>query len=547
MFRKHLLAMGLLLLSPLFSLSAPLEAEGEEPTYNYFLYKPTPNDSLWSITERHLTDMRYWPELQKINQLDNPNHLTPDTVIKIPRDWFRVRDASAALVAVRGEVEITHPDGTQQIVEGSQLADEPLLLVESSEVATAENSMATLEFADGSQLLLQSESRLKIEGLATLGDGSINEMELYLDKGRIENEIPKSIITNTNYNVITNRGTSSVRGTSFRVNVDDEEQAIFEVLDGGVNVASHVHDGAALDLDAGKAALVKDADTPLAPIPLLDPPHFTTLPTLIEDIPIKIEVEEREGVYGYHTLIVPFGGNIKEPISSQVSQGATILGDAIEDGHYHLLISGIDAQGITGQPAQYDFILNARPYRPQLTFPQKDGLVLASDLHFEWNDQDKGMSRGYYLQISKEPEFKTPFISEPLLAKEHYLAPELFRAGLYYWRVAALDEEQQRGPFSETQAFRVLLAEPKLTDSYVERSDISLTWEALEEGTQYRVQVAKDKLFEEPLLDETVGEATLAVPGLLPDTYYFRVQTIAPDGYIDEWGAATEVIVPKRP
>lgn len=517
---------------------------GENETF--FLYKTIPNDSLWNITERHLVDLKLWTKLRDLNSsvLEDADHIETGTILKIPHRWLKKHDAEAKLTALKGEVELHFPDGESERITPEDLESGTLSLPPETRLTTQKGGLATVEFSDGSQLLLQSESELLLEELHRYGDGSLTEMMLNLERGRIENSIPVSIISNTNYEVTTMRGTTAVRGTQFRVS-GDEGRAITEVLEGAVNAVSKDHQKA-LDLSAGKGIIMSENEADFAPITLLPPPELHDIPALIEEEKLAIELPEKEEISGYSALVVPFGGDIKAPISSAVSSEPLIVSDRLPDGRYHLIVSAIDQKGVTGEPARADFILNARPYRPAPVMPQLEEKVLAKALLFEWEPKDEAYNHGYFFQIADEPQFKMPLISEPQLSEARYTTKQPLPAGEYYWRVAALDEEKKRGPFSEPQSFRVLLEKPALNDSYIHVSDITLEWQPLEEGTQYRVQLAESPAFEEPLIDETLEEATLKVERIIPKTYYFRVQTIARDGYIDQWSEPTKVNVPDR-
>jgi hypothetical protein len=60
----------------------------------------------------------------------------------------------------------------------------------------------------------------------------------------------------------------------------------------------------------------------------------------------------------------------------------------------------------------------------------------------------------YQLQISPEPTFRQP-VAEKFLTEPSYLW-RTDVAGLYYWRVAAVDADGDRGPFSEYNSFTIL-------------------------------------------------------------------------------------------
>lgn len=521
---------AMLAVALLFSV-ASAQVDQTQADEDIFLYKTIPGDSLWNIAQRHLHNIKLWTELKKINHLPNDDYIEPGTLIKVPRKWLKVNQSTATLVNAIGGVKIIN--GEKQTLEfGKDFTEKDSLILSTGDtILTSDDGLATILFKDGSRLLLQSNSELILNDLIALGDGSLSDIKLQLDKGRLENRVYSSPISNTNYEVKTATATTSVRGTVFRMGLEDED-SVTEVVSG--KVAAKAQEGeSAAELLAGQAIIIsKDGDA--KQVEMLPPPVFANFPQLIEAVPVKIDVEAIDGVIGYATKIIPVGSDEQDAVSSMRSEGNVLLGNDLPDGRYQMMVSAIDQNGVTGQPATYEFILNARPFAAVLATPAQDEKVLLRNLTFNW-DKATDEAKTFYLQVARDDKFRDIVIDADNLTEPTY-KPEDLLSGIYFWRVASIDAEGMRGPFSATKDFRILLEDPNLEKANIKTVDVQLEWAPLEAGTQYLIQISDSTKFEKIILEHSLTENTVFVENLAPGTYFFRIQSTAGDNYVSEWG-----------
>lgn len=530
--KMKLIWLQILIVFSLFMSVTYAEIEEHKQVSDIFLYKTIPGDSLWNISQRHLHNISLWTELKKINQLPNDDYIEPGTLIKVPRQWLKVNQSAATLVHAVGEVKIINNHEQILILDQDFTNKDNLILTAGDTVITGEGGLATILFKDGSRLLVQSDSKLILNDLIALGDGSLSDIKLQLEKGRLENRVYSSPISNTNYEVKTATATTSVRGTIFRMGLENDN-SVTEVVKGKVVAKSQEGAKNVAELLEGQAIIIeKDGET--KHVEMLAAPEFNNFPQLIESVPIRIEVTPVENIVGYSTKIIPVGTDEHEAVSSVRSEGNVLLGDDLSDGRYTLITSAIDQYGVTGQPATYEFILNARPFAAELIAPTQEEKILLKNLEFHWQKVNDEASK-YYLQVSKDDIFRDIVIDADNLTESTY-KPENLLSGIYFWRVASIDDNGKRGPFSPEQSFRVLLEDPYLEKSKIKRVDIELEWAPLEEGTQYKIQISNSTDFAQVLVEQQLAENHYYVEDLSPGTYYFRVQSTAKDGYISEWG-----------
>lgn len=451
----------------------------------------------------------------------------------MPRAWLKTNQSTATLVNAIGSVTIIN-DNEQTLQYGYDFTDkDSLILTTGDKIITGDDGLATILFKDGSRLLLQSNSELVLKDLIALGDGSLSDIKLELEKGRLENRVYSSPISNTNYEVKTASAMTSVRGTVFRMGLEKDDNSVTEVVTGKVVAKSAEEAAQGAELTAGEAIIItKEGDA--KKVAMLPPPEFKSFPQLIEAVPIRIDVPKADNVMGYATKVVPVGEDEQDAVSSLRSQGDVLLGGDLPDGRYRMIVSAIDDNGVTGQPATYEFILNARPFAPNLTTPDNHAKALLKDLTFAWqkvNDEAKT----YYLQVARDADFREVIIDADNLSAPEYQPKDLL-SGVYYWRVTSITDNGKRGPFSSVMDTRVLLEDPNLDHAHVKTANVMLEWAPLEQGTQYLIQVSNEPSFKQVLLEHSLPETELFIEDLVPGTYYFRIQSTAFDGYVSEWG-----------
>lgn len=89
--------------------------------------------------------------------------------------------------------------------------------------------------------------------------------------------------------------------------------------------------------------------------------------------------------------------------------------------------------------------LAQRPGIPKLTAPAPLATVGAGEIKLQWNKIEDASA--YALQVSADPIFFTLLVNEPLYKETSYTLKDIkLEPGKnYYWRVAAVKEENQPG------------------------------------------------------------------------------------------------------
>jgi hypothetical protein len=498
-----------------------------------WLYTVRPGDNLWNITADYLTRMDYWPRLQALNQVADPERLPPGMKLRVPAAWLKRVPTSARITHAHGQTLAIIAATHQAIPVGSGL-----LLQSGDEIRTGPNGNATLEFGDGSRLLLQANSELRLDTLSAYGPTSMVDTRLRLQQGRTESWVTRRPPSGPHFEIWTPNATSAVRGTHYRLGMDPAAAtARAEVLDGVVEMRG----GRRTRTVARGFGALAQAGKPLAPpVPLLEPPAVAGLPPVVTHAPIQFSFPALKGATAYRAQIAPTA-QFETLLFDGVSSTPAIRGPNLPDGDYVLRIRGIDARGLGGRDAHHRFRLHARPEPPFLMKPVDRGVVLENALAFEWSEPENATV--YHFQLAADERFETPLLDLPEQARSRLTLERPLEPGQYYWRVATRDGAGRKGPFGDPQRFR-LQATPKLQAPEVAAGTVTFRWSAGLPGQQYEFQLARDAGFDNIIVDRRVSQPELSITRPESGFHYLRMRTVDADGYLGPYGPTQRIDMP---
>ena len=175
-----------------------------------WIYVVMPGDNPWDLSARYLDGIRYWPRIQALNGITRPTTIPPATGLRIPLAWLRARPAVAKVAYLDGEGSVVTAGVEQPLAVGMQLAT-------GAEIHTRTNANATLEFGDGSRLLLLAESVLRLVLLQTFENTGFYQTRVHLEQGHAENLVRPFGDGPGQFEISTPAATTAVRGTDYRV------------------------------------------------------------------------------------------------------------------------------------------------------------------------------------------------------------------------------------------------------------------------------------------------------------------------------------------
>ncbi len=498
-------------------------------------YTIRPGDTLIGIGQSYLKQPHDWVWLQRLNHVKNPFFLMPGASLRIPFDLLKQQPVPATSVQVTGQVEVELPGkAASPLTQGVQLPS-------GSVITTGIHGSAVIGFADGSRLVLQPGSRLKLDTLSVYAGGGMVDTRVRLQQGRAELAANPRKQPGNRLQVITPSAVAAVRGTIFRIAADDAATRE-ETVEGLVAVAS-----AGIEVSAGavQGTLAEAGKPPLPPVPLLPAPDVAALPPKFDREPLRFPLPVLAGAERWAAQVA------RDPDFESIVQvkeaTAPVLSIAgLPDGKYFLRLRGIDKLGLQGLDSVHGFELDARPFPPMLDKPVDATRVREATPEFSWM-QPVEASR-YRVQISSQADF-SQVVAEGEPAQIAW-RPSALQEGAYYWRVASIEASGEQGPFSDARRFTYKAGPgaPDLGKAGIlfDEKEIRVQLPPLPSDQRYQIVFSRDADLKAVVWQgQKIGQQ-LVLPKPDGGTYYLAARATEADGTAGPY--STQVIqVPARP
>lgn len=142
-------------------------------------------------------------------------------------------DDSAAIV--------TRLDGNASVFAKGGKVGTPLKkndkLIKGQEVKVGEKSRVELKYPDGTVMRFAERSTIKIDDITYDSKTKSKKVKVDLGGGKLWANVKKLVTSDSKVEVKTVNAVAGVRGTVYRVNVDEDNSAMVKVYDGSVSVA----------------------------------------------------------------------------------------------------------------------------------------------------------------------------------------------------------------------------------------------------------------------------------------------------------------------
>lgn len=486
-------------------------------------YRIRPGDNIWDLSGRYLRNDVAWQRLQAHNRIADPYRLRPGTLLRLPVAWLKVQPAKATVVGINGDAFATGADGRpSRIVEGMRLGIGTTL-------RTSADASLTLQFADGSRLLLHGNSELSLDKLSAYGATGMTDTRMRLRKGRTSSEVKPLRGPASHYIIETPDLMSSVRGTRFRVGSDGDDSQI-EVTEGRVQV-----DGAGrqrlLKPNQGTASTPEGA--PAASTPLLAQPTALELDTSLR--PMRLHWAPVAGAQAYRVQVGPTPA-LPYLLHDSIVTGLEDSLDALPDGTHVVRVRAIDARGIEGRDASIERVVALAP--PFAIETVDSSRVEVERPRFRWTTMGTGVR--YHFQLAGAGGFEQPLLDLPGLSATELRSPQTLPPGDYAWRIAAIDAAGRASRYNDPVRFSVLppSAGPAVSGDVAvdDHRSLHLRWPAADPGQSFRFQLSPRPDFSELTIDRTLQDNQVVLPKLAAGTWHARVQLIDSDGYARPFG-----------
>jgi len=490
-----------------------------------WIYRVRPGDTVWDLARVHLRGDVPWQRLQQHNAIADPARLAPGSRMAFPVQWLRVRPATARVVAVEGAATASDSGDFND----ARAVTTDMQLGAGAALRTAPDASLTLAFADGSRLRLHGDSELRLDRLSAYGATGMVDTRMRLQRGRATTSAKRSRGPASHFVVDTPGLMSSVRGTEFRVSVDqDGSRSRSEVIAGRVAVSGSGHE---VLVGAGRGTVSDAQRRPIAPVRLLPPPDLAAWPAQLARVPSPLSWPAIDGAHGYRLQVSTSEEFLTLLQDERVEQPQAAF-RARAEGRVFARVRAIDANGLEGLDATRAIEVAAQPAPPFVVAPQAGDAVAGPRPRLRWT-ASPGEPVAYRIQVAATADFQAPLVSEAGLRKPVLRIARDLADGDYFWRVGATDALGRDGPFGDPVPFTVqpAAAGPELGATSVGGA-LRVSWPATGEDHQrYRLQASRRPDFGVVDVDMVLDHPHAELPGLRGGTWYLRVQAVDDDGY----------------
>lgn len=514
-------------------LPAWLAAAPAEPVPEW-RYTVRPGDTLIGLGRTYLNNPDDWHELQRLNRVINPYLLFPGTSLRVPLTLLRQQPAPAKVVSVSGQVTATVPGAAASaLAAGGTLP--------AGTAVQSRSGSAVIEFADGSRLILQPNSSLKLDTLSVYAGGGMVDTRVRLQQGRAELKANPKKQQGNRLQVITPSAVAAVRGTIFRVSADEAAMRE-ETLEGHVGVEAS---GEEVVVASAQGTLAETGKTPKQPVALLGAPDVSKLPAKLDRYPLRFPLPEMKGAENWAGQIASdagFGAILLE----KESKGPVLAFADLPDGKYFLRLRGVDGLGLHGLDSLHAFEVDAHPFAPIPGNPANESKVRVAQPMMDWTQSQE--AKRYLFQLSRDAAFGN-LLAQETLDKVSY-QPAALQEGEYFWRVASIDAAGEQGPYTDTRRFTYKAAPgaPDLSNSAIQIGEdaVSIDLPSLPSGQHYETIFAKDAGLKQVVWQGKPDGLKLSLPRPDAGTYYLGARGVEADGTSGPY--STQAIqVPRKP
>lgn len=489
-------------------------------------YEVRPGDNIWNLAVRYMRHDVPWQKLQQHNSISDPYRLPPGSTLHFPVQWLKLQPAKAQVIGVHGAATVRDANGTlSDIVEGMRLGV-------GANLRTAADASLTLQFADGSRLLLHGDSELVLDKLSAFGATGMADTRMRLPRGRAGNTVHPMRGPAAHFIIETPTTMASVRGTQFRIG-SEPGRSLAEVTRGKVAVSGS---GGQVVLRPGQGTVIADGSRPGAPVALLPAPDPASIRADAAALPVRLRWDAVPGAEKYRVQVAA-DGEFRALLLDAVVAQAQAAAD-LPDGDYHLHVRAIDGNGLEGADATASARIAPQP--PFVIAPTQGSSLDSGRPRFKWTDMGDGVR--YRFQLTGAGGFDAPLLDERIVAATTTRSAVDLVPDEYQWRVAAQLEGGRSTAFSDATHFSVRPPGPgpeaEASTSASDPRATQLRWPAGAQGERFRFQLSRKPDFSTLEIDRELTDNQITLPHLRSGTWYARVQVVQDDGYAGPFGPA---------
>lgn len=437
--------MILVALAATLSLAPPSASAPRRETVTYVVRS---GDTLDELSRHFLVDAHRWRSLLRLARVSDPRRLPVGRKLVIPRSWLRYRIEPARLASYRGNVSISAGGGAAVPKVGMTIG-------EGAWITTAANSFVTLTLGDRSQIVLPSQTRVRVRQLRRILLTGAIDYRIETERGRLETKVMPLDQPSSRYRIETPVSMTAVRGTEFRVAFEPTSAtAATSVLEGRVALSA-IDERRAKLLEPGFGATMNDRGEALVenmlPAPELANPGAPQTGDAVE-----FRVHPVAGAARYRVVLASDAGFV-ENFAEQLSDGGVFSIADVADGDQFVRVSAIAPSGLEGLSQAYSF-------KRRLASLHAEVDIVGDVYRFRWSVVGNGELR-YRFQLSRDAPDAAPLVDQVGIEDERLTLRNL-PPGVYYWRVglARIDAGDTADIWTETKKLTIAKTTPRDRD-----------------------------------------------------------------------------------
>ena len=496
-----------------------------------WLYVTAPGDTLIGIGKRYLTNPNDWPRIRVLNRVANPRRLPTNSQLRIPVELLKVTPAPAKVSHVEGNVRMK-PEGSgyKKLAVGDNLTG-------GETVISGPRSFASYTLADGSKLSQAASTKLIFGRLAAYGATGMVSTELTLESGRMEADASKQTFPGTGFRINTPVAVAGLRGTRFRLNMDESGKMLRnEVLEGAVGVSAQNQEAL---VGAGFGTRAEAGKPPEPPRLLLPAPALDHAPSKLLESSARFAWAAMTGARAWRAQVARDTEFRDVVLDDQVQQPALHLPDTLPDGHYVLRLRSVDETGLEGLNTDHPFELAVKPLPPQPILPVDGSISATGKVTVSW--QASPEANGYALRLARDANF-TQAVELHRIDQGTQKALELTE-GTYFWRLASLDSSGAPHGWGGSHSFMVQepLPQPTQTRARMQDGALAISWQG--SAPAYRIEIAANPEFKDIVASHWLTSNQVHLSKPKAGNYWLRVVPLGKQDQRGPEGKAVQVHV----
>ena len=483
--------------------------------------------NLIRIARQYCNKPADWKTIAGINNLSSPYIIYTDATLQVPLTILRAKKVSAKVISIKGSpLVLTRENKSLKLHKGDAV-------LPGQTVITRNDEYVHLVYPDNKHSRIGPESKMLLVYLMRLADNNL-QAEFFLDRGKITNSIERKLRPNEHFRTRTPMAITGIRGTQFRLKVEDNETNIVETLKGRVVLSAA---GKKILLSKGQGSMVKKGQPPAPPHTLPAKPKLPEIKNIYRILPISIAAPEQGNQRLIRMRIAADNKGLDTLFEQTVQPGKNFSLSSLADGSYFLFFTAQDKQGFESLPTgPAPLRIRTNPGAPIISSPKNNRKFFTPDIKIRWLESD--LADHYQLQLAADSGF-TRIVEKKRTTKAFYTTHDL-KPGKYFFRVQLVTDDGFATLFSTPLAWEIM-AQPKLgslnTSSKGSDSTITLRWPAMADTAGYMIQIATDKACTDLIAENnklTDPSYTINFQ-LVNGKYYVRIRSITKDGLKSPW------------